>query len=296
MKKFLAVLTILALALSLSPVAFAGTNSYMQIFGTVDDTNMCALQVDFASPITKGQSVSFDFRPYLSDEGTYNGLSLRFFNAAAKGVNVLPDEYDDDGNVISYYMDYINEEPFCDDEQCVVTQGHDGWCNVTFVAASDMAEGFFVRFYYGDAAAYEVGTVLQFDVDNFKIGDKVCSFNDTNVTAIGELNTATFKFDDGTEFTAAKAFQMDWTMAIKTEESTNPANNATPTSAPTPDSGNTGNTGSDNNQTGNGNNQTGNTTDDNSADTVWIIVGVVIGVALVAGVLVCVIVLKKRKA
>lgn len=290
MKKLIAILTVLALTLSLSPVAFAGTNSYMQIFGTVDDTNMCALQVDFASPITKGQSVSFDFRPYLSDEGTYNGLSLRFFNATGKGLSVLPDEYDNDGNVISYYVEYINDEPFCDEEQCVVTQGYDGWCNVTFVAASDMAEGFFVRFYYGDAAAYEVGTVLQFDVDNFKIGDKVCSFNDTNVTAIGEPNTATFKFDDGTEFTAAKAFQMDWTMAIKTEESTNPATNVTDT--PEPDAGDTGNT----DNVGNDNNSSGDTTDGLSVDTVWIIMGAVVGVALIAGVLVCVIVLKKRKA
>lgn len=288
MKKLIAILTILALTLSLSPVAFAGTNSYMQIFGTVDDTNMCALQVDFASPIAQGQSVSFDFRPYLSDEGTYNGLSLRFFNATGKGLSVLPDEYDNDGNVISYYVEYINDEPFCDEEQCVVTQGYDGWCNVTFIAASDMAEGFFVRFYYGDAAAYEVGTVLQFDVDNFKIGDKVCSFNETNVTAIGEPNTATFKFDDGTEFTAAKAFQMDWTMAIKTEESTNPATNVTAT--PEPDAGDAG---ENNNQSGD---NAGDTTDGPSVDTVWIIVGAVVGVALIAGVLVCVIVLKKRKA
>ncbi len=288
MKKIIAILTVLALTLSLSAVAFAGTNSYMQIFGTVDDTNMCALQVDFASPITKGQSVSFDFRPYLSDEGTYNGLSLRFFNATGKGLSVLPDEYDNDGNVISYYVEYINDEPFCDEEQCVVTQGYDGWCNVTFIAASDMAEGFFVRFYYGDAAAYEVGTVLQFDVDNFKIGDKVCSFNETNVTAIGEPNTATFKFDDGTEFTAAKAFQMDWTMAIKTEESTNPATNVTAT--PEPDAGDAG---ENNHQSGD---NAGDTTDGPSVDTVWIIVGAVVGVALIAGVLVCVIVLKKRKA
>lgn len=287
MKKLIAILTVLALTLSLSPVAFAGTNSYMQIFGTVDDTNMCALQVDFATPVTAGQTVSFDFRPYVTDDLTYNGLSIRFFNAASKAFNVIPEEYDENNNVTVYYIECIDEE-FATEDSIVVTQGYDGWCNVTFVAASNLEEGFFVRFYYGDAAAYEVGTVLQFDVDNFKIGDKVCSFNETNVTAIGEPNTATFKFDDGTEFTAAKAFQMDWTMAIKTEESTNPDSNATAT--PEPDAGDAG---ENNNQSGD---NAGDTTDGTSVDTVWIIVGAVVGVALIAGVLVCVIVLKKRKA
>ncbi len=287
MKKLIAILTILALALSVAPVAFAGTNSYMQISGVTNDDVMCALQVDWATPVAKGQTISFDFRPHLSDDGLYEGLSIRFYNAADYGVDVKPDEYDENGNVISYYMDHRNLD-FCDEEQCVVTQGYDGWCTVTLTPASDLPEGFFLRFYYGDAMAYDAGTTLVFDFDNLTVAGKKCSFNETNVTAIGEVNTSTFKFDDGTEFAATQYAQMDWTMALQTEQSTNPATDAaTPT--PAPDTGDTGN--SDTND-----DTTDDSTDGTSVDTVWIIVGAVVGVALVAAVLVCVIVLKKRKA
>ena len=284
MKKLIAILTILALALSVAPVAFAGTNSYMEISGTVDEENMCALQVDFATPVTTGQTVSFDFRPYLTDDLMYNGLSIRFFQAAAKAFNVIPEEYDDNNNVTAYYIECL-DETFAAEDSIVITAGYDGWTNVTFTAASDLEQGFFVRFYYGDAAAYEVGTVLKFDVDNLKVGDKVCSFNETNAVAIGETNTATFKFDDGTEFTAAKAYQMDWTMAIKAEESTNPNASAGDV---TPD------TGADDKTDANGDKTDDKVDEDPSVSTVWIITGAVVGVVLVAAVVVIVVAKKKK--
>ena len=282
MKKLIAILTILAVALSAAPVAFAGTNSYMEISGTVDEENMCALQVDFATPVTAGQTVSFDFRPYVTDDLMYNGLSIRFFNAAAKAFNVIPEEYDENDNVSSYYIEVI-DDTFAAEESIIITAGYYGWTNVTFTAASDLEEGFFVRFYYGDAAAYDVGTVLKFDVDNLKVGDKVCSFNDTNVTAIGEVNTSTFKFDDGTEFTANHAFQMAWTMALRTEDSSNPANDTVATPEP----------GADETEDKNDNNEEP-SKDTLSVDTMWIIVGAVVGVVLVAAIVVVVVAKKKK--
>ena len=280
MKKIIAILTILALALSVAPVAFAGTNSYVQISGAANDEVMCALQVDFATPIAKGQTVSLDFRPYITEDLIYNGLSIRYYSAASKAFNVIPEEYDDDNNVTSYYIECIDEE-FATEDSIVVTQGYDGWCTVAFTAASDLEEGFFIRFYYGDKAAYEAGTVLVFDFDNLKVGDKVCSFNETNVTVIGELNTATFKFDDETEFVATQFAQMDWTMALKTEESTNPAANAA-TPAPGAD---------DKNDTIC---KVEDKTEGPSIGTIWIITGAVVGVALVAAVVIIVVAKKKK--
>ena len=212
MKKILAVLVVLAMALSVS-TAFAGTNSYLVLSGTAKPDSMSTLQVNFGTPMAAGDVVSIDFRPCSTAAADWKGLSVRSYNHAAKWLTVTPTY---DGETFTGYE--VSAESGAAGvivtDSWSVTAGENGWYTLSFTAETAVADGFWIRFYFADDHFVTAGEDSIVDIDNLKVGSAVCTFDAADVTA---PNTVTVKLGDS-DVVFDKKSQMDWQGSLATEE------------------------------------------------------------------------------
>ena len=181
--------------------------SYLQIKALEDFPSRPEHQLKIAAPIAAGESVTFDFRPVMADGvGNDDGIfDVRSFS----GTKLFYAKPEIEGDTITEWDAHEQEGESKNNGTVDMTSVsfealEDGWFRATFKFTKEQTDGFYVALGY-----YTV------EVDNLTVGTKTCSFDEANVVEFAEKNAASLKFDDGTEFSIARATNgFDWVASL----------------------------------------------------------------------------------
>ena len=190
-----------------APAADDTDPSYLQIKALEDFPSRPEHQLKIAAPIAAGESVTFDFRPVMADGvGNDDGIfDVRSFS----GTKLFYAKPEIEGDTITEWDAHEQEGESKNNGTVDMTSVsfealEDGWFRATFKFTKEQTDGFYVALGY-----YTV------EVDNLTVGTKTCSFDEANVVEFAEKNGASLKFDDGTEFSIARATNgFDWVASL----------------------------------------------------------------------------------
>ena len=207
MKKFLAVLLVVAMVMALVPtMAFADSkaSAYLHVEALEDFPSRPENQLNIVASIAAGDTVSFEFRPIgeatndggIFDVRTHDGARKLFYakpSSSTPGTWNVNEQVGEAKNNGTVAMDTVS-----------FTALDDGWYRVSFQVTVDLADGLHIAFGY-----------YALDLDNLTVGDKTCSFDEANAVEFAEKNKASLKFDDDTEFTIERSVNgYDWAAAL----------------------------------------------------------------------------------